>query len=72
MRPLDAQRTSARDACLPSGYLSVREKNEEGKMQTYSWPIISIGFRCAMDVEDAQRMGIISRSRSKVKKTGEN
>jgi len=72
MRPLDDQRTSARDACPPSGYLSVREKNEEGKMQTYSWPIISIGFRCAMDVEDAQRMGIISRSRSKVKKTGEN
>ena len=72
MRPLDDQRTSARDACPPSGYLSVREKNEEGKMKTYSWPIISIGFRCAMDVEDAQRMGIISRSRSKGKKTGEN
>ncbi len=59
MRPLDDQRSAARDACPPSGYLSVKEKNEEGNMKTYSWPIIAIGFRCAMDVDDAKRMGLV-------------
>ena len=58
MRPLDDQRASARDACPPSGYLSVKEKNEKGKTQTYSWPIVAIGFRCAMDIDDAKRMGL--------------
>ena len=33
-------------------------KNEKGKTQTYSWPIVAIGFRCAMDIDDAKRMGL--------------
>ena len=35
-----------------------KKKNEKGKTQTYSWPIVAIGFRCAMDIDDAKRMGL--------------